>query len=250
MEVSRTGGRGVLSLKAATALAAAAGLLALLSPLAGAQETLREALLRNQAGREAALYETVDGEHAFVLDRTGEPPLLQYQDSFEVFALTSVPASRGDELLKTDTGEDLLRVTTLGAVTLYPSEKPTGLPATRLGPADAFPALEDTRPNVVDSFRLLTLSAGDVKVETPVAPASAAATNALFADAARVTAEGLRASAAAGERDVEVATIIFVFGAGADARLEDGTLVVQLDPEQGYAGRPSSLKIAAALRGD
>jgi hypothetical protein len=227
--------------------AAATLVVGLMSAAAGAQDSFREALLRNQIGSEAALYETVDGDHVFVLDRTGEPPLLKFQDSFEIFALDRVPASRGDEILRTDTGEDLVRVTTLGAVTLYPPEKPTGMPATRLGSADPLPALDDAPPNMVEAFRLLTLTAGGVEVDAPVSPASEAGSNALVADAARLTAEGLRASGAGGRPDI--VRIAFVFGAGADARIEDGALVIQIDPERGYAGRPSSLKIADALVG-
>jgi hypothetical protein len=230
------------------ALAAGVTGVLLTAPALGQEETLRQALLRNQAGPEAALYETVDGEHVFVLDRTGDPPLLKFESSFEVYALDQVPASRGDELLRTDTGEDLVRVTMQGAVTLYPTEKPTGLPATRLGPADPLPALADTRPDIVEAFRLLTIRSGGVEVDAPVATAAAPEANAIVADAVRLTAEGLRASAesdAAGK--AEVVRIAFVFGAGADARVEDGALVIQLDPERGYAGRPSSLKVAEAL---
>lgn len=235
---------------------AAATLLTLigLSQAAGAQEenALRSALLRNQAALEAALYETVDGERIFVLDRTGDPPLLKFQDSFEVLALDRVPASRGDEILRTDTGDDLVRVTSLGAVTIYPREHPTGVPATRLGPADPLPSIIDVSPDMVEAFRDLSASAGDAAVDAPVAPASASAANALLADAVRLTAAGLRASAAddAGKiKLAELQRIVFVFGAGADAQLADGVLSVHIDPDGGYAGRPSSLKVADALLG-
>ncbi len=212
---------------------------------------LRSALMRNQVIAESALYETTDGERVFVLDRTDEPPLLKFQDSFEVLALLRVPASRGDEILRTDTGDDLVRVTALGSVTLYPREHPTGVPATRLGPADPLPSLGDTSPNIVEAFRVLNAQAGEAEVDAPVAPASASAANALLADAVRLTAEGLRASAE-GEGKTKLAElrrIEFVFGAGPDAWVADGVLSVQINPDGGYAGRPSSLKVADALLG-
>jgi hypothetical protein len=217
--------------------------------LRSSQDSLRSALLRNQVSHEAALYETVDGVHAFVLDRTGDPPLLRFERSFEVFALTSVPAARGDELLRTDTGRDLVRVTTLGSVTLYPVEKPTGMPAAKVRSVDPLPMLADMRLNVVDAFRSLRVSAGRAEVDAPVSQASEVAANALLADAARLTAAGLGAAADGAGEMLAFRRIAFVFGAGADARLEDGVLVVQLDLERGYAGRPSSLKVAEAVTG-
>lgn len=255
MKSSRTGGGGARRPRigvfavfaAAIVVVPTSALPAVAQDPAIAQDSFRAALLRNQAGPEAALYETVDGEHVFVLDRTGEPPLLKFQDSFEVFALDRVPAARGDEILRTDTGEDLVRVTTLGAITLYPVEKPTGLPATRLGPAEPLPALVDTRPNMADAIRVLTASAGGVEVDVPVSPAAEVAPNAVVADAARLTAEGLRAAAGAAEK-ATVTRIAFVFGADADATVADGALTIQIDPARGYAGRPSSLKIADAIR--
>jgi hypothetical protein len=218
----------------------------------GQETTLREALLRNQAAAEAALYETTDGDRVFVLDRTGDPPLLKFQDSFEVLALDRVPAARGDEILRTDTGDDLVRVTALGGVTLYPRERPTGVPATRLGPSAPLPPLDETRPNMVEAFRSLTANAREAEVDAPVSPASASAANALLADAVRLTAEGLRVSAAAaqgGEKLAGLRRIEFVYGAGADARMTDGVLSVQINTEGGYAGRPSSLKVADAVLG-
>ncbi len=241
-------GTGVMRSRAAFAVLAALAA----SIAAHAQDTaLKEALLRNQAAVEAALYETTDGLRVFVLDRTREPPLLQFRGSVEVFALTRVPASRGDELLRTDTGENLVRVTALGGVTLYPPEHPTGLPATRLGPTDPLPPLAATAPDMIEAFRTLNAQAGEAEVDAPVSPASATAANALLADAVRLTAEGLRASAETPGGDAKLGAlrrIQFLYGADADARVDDdGVLMVQINQEAGYAGRPSSLKIADAV---
>ena len=251
MESHSSGGvRAVAAVVATAALASA--LWAAVTAYGQDSTTLKDALLRNQAELEAALYETTDGARVFVLDRTREPPLLKFQDNFEVLALSRVPASRGDEILRTDTGEDLVRVTALGAVTIYPRERPTGMPATRLGPADPLPTLAATNPNMVEAFRSLNSHAGEAEVDAPVAPASAGAANALLADAVRLTAEGLRASAQAPDGEDKLARLTrieFVYGAGADARMREGVLSVQLDQSLDYAGRPSSMKVADAVLG-
>jgi hypothetical protein len=251
-ERSFGGGRAVAAVVAAFVSALSASTLWAATAVGQDTTTLKDALLRNQAELEAALYETTDGARVFVLDRTREPPLLKFQDSFEVLALSRVPASRGDEILRTDTGEDLVRVTALGAVTLYPRERPTGMPATRLGPAEPLPTLAATNPSMVDAFRALNAHAGEAEVDAPVAPANAGSANALLADAVRLTAEGLRASAAAPDGEGKLARLTrieFVYGAGANARVAEGVLSVQLDESLGYAGRPSSMKVTDAVLG-
>lgn len=214
--------------------------------------TLKDALLRNQVQAEAALYETVDSARVFVLDRTRQPPLLQFRDSFEVIALTRVPAARGDELLRTDTGEDLVRVTALGAVTLYPREHPTGIPASRLGPAEPLPSLAASRPDIGRAYQELARRAGQAEVDAPVAAASATPVSALLADALRLTAEGLRASAEApdgADKIARLTRIQFVYGPNVDARVDGDVLRVELNAERGYAGRPSSFRVADAILG-
>ena len=213
----------------------------------GQEASLKGALLRNQVTVEAALYETTDGGRVFVLDRTREPPLLQFRGAYEILALSRVPAARGDEILRLDTGDDLVRVTALGAVTLYPRERPMGVPATRLGPADRFPALASASLDMQAALGALRARAGSAALDTPT---DQAAGDMLLADAVRLTAEGLRASAEApqgGERVAQLSQIRFVYGAGAGVRIEGEALVVQIDPSAGYAGRPSSLKVADAI---
>jgi hypothetical protein len=248
---------GGLRTRAATIVAlAAAAVFAVLSASAAARAedhdpALRAALLRSQVVAESALYETTEDGRVFVLDRTHEPPLLEFRDSFEVFALQRVPAARGDEILRTDTGDNLVRITTSGAVTLYPREHPTGLPAARLGPAKPLPALGATAVDIGAALQALAAQAGEAKVDAP--PSSAAAADALLADAVRLTAEGLRASSAAGPSGAaklgQLTRIEFRFGDDADASIDHGVLRVQINQDAGYAGRPSSLRIRETVLG-
>jgi len=232
--------------------AALAGALITAFSAFGVEPTLRGALLRNQVAQEAALYETADGGRVFVLDRTREPPLLQYRGSYEVIALLRVPAARGDMILRDDTGEDLVRVTALGGVTLYPREHRTGLPASRIGPVDPLPMLSEQSRDFTSAIAALKSGVGGaMDVETPVAAAAAGQMSVLLADAARVTAEALSAAATDPGGHAKVALvqrIVFIYGAGASARLSDGVLIVELSPSSGYAGRPSSMMVTDALR--
>jgi len=218
------------------------------------EPTLRGALLRNQVVQEAALYETADGRRIFVLDRTREPPLLQFRGSYEVIALLRIPAARGDMILRDDTGEDLVRITALGGVTLYPREHRTGLPASRIGPVDPLPALGEQSRDFTSAIATLKTGAGaggDMDVETPVTAAAAGQMSSLLADAARVTAEALSAAATDPSAQAKVALverIVFIYGASANAQLNGGVLLIELSPSSGYAGRPSSMMVTNALR--
>ena len=226
------------------------------------ERSLKDAFARNQVAAETALYETADGGYVFVLDRTREPPLLQFRNSFEVFVMSRVPASRGDEILRTDAGDDLLRITPLGAVTLYPREHPMGLPAARLGSAAPLPeALPDV--DLLAALEHLRTAADGADIDAPRA-ASQAATLAAFgataepdpargdllADAARVTAEALREIKESQNGSARVASLTrvqFVYGENPDAQFAGGVLTVQVVSGAGYAGRPSSLRIEDSL---
>ncbi|MGD2131697.1 MAG: DUF4908 domain-containing protein [Maricaulaceae bacterium] len=225
------------------------------------QRSLADTLSRNQVEGEAAIYETADSHYVFVLDRTGEPPLLRFANSFEVFVLSRVPASRGDEILRTDAGDDLLRVTPLGGVTLYPREWPTGLPAARIAAADPLPRLRGV--DLLAALDELRMAAAGADIDAPPAASQAATLSAfgaiaesersrgdLLADAARVTAEALDRVRLSEEGSAKVASmtrIQFEYGQSADARFSGGVLTVQVVSGAGYAGRPSSLRVADSL---
>lgn len=249
----KTFGTGGVRAAIAALLAGWAAAVLAWSGACAAEPTVRDALLRNQIVHEAALYETEEGGRVFVLDRTREPPLMQYRGSEEVFALSRVPAARGDEILRADTGEDLVRITALGGVTLYPRDHRTGLPAARIGPADPLPLLDAQSLDMGAALaRLKNAIGGGTQIETPALAASAGGSSStLIADAARVTAAALARAAsdpAIQAKLGDVRQVLFVYGAGPGARFEGGVLLVEIDPSGGYAGRPSSMRVADALR--
>ncbi|HXQ45841.1 MAG TPA: DUF4908 domain-containing protein, partial [Caulobacteraceae bacterium] len=79
--------------------------------------------------------DNADNDPAFVLDRSTPVLLLRFQDSPEIWLLTPHPASRGDIIYKNDVGEPMLRATRLGGLTLFPPDRPDGMPAALISDA-------------------------------------------------------------------------------------------------------------------
>ena len=64
----------------------------------------------------------------FTLDVTGARPLLRFDRSTEIWVLRPTPAPRGDIIYRNDNGDQVLRVTPDGGVTLYTTAAPQGRP--------------------------------------------------------------------------------------------------------------------------
>jgi hypothetical protein len=75
------------------------------------------------------------GRGGFTLDRSGPAPLMRFDGDDEVMVLRASQGPRGDEFLKTDNGQLVLRVTSIGGVTVYTSANDNGAPAATAGPA-------------------------------------------------------------------------------------------------------------------
>ncbi|MFN5619618.1 MAG: DUF4908 domain-containing protein, partial [Brevundimonas sp.] len=74
----------------------------------------------------------------FVLDRSaGRRPLLRFDGRPETWALRPSPAPRGDIIYRTDAGDEVLRITPDGGITLYTVQNPRGTPVSAVGPAEA-----------------------------------------------------------------------------------------------------------------
>jgi hypothetical protein len=71
----------------------------------------------------------------FTLDRSGPSPLMRFDGDNEIMVLRASQGPRGDEFLKTDNGQLVLRVTSIGGVTVYTSANDNGAPAAMAGPA-------------------------------------------------------------------------------------------------------------------
>ena len=260
MVLSKTEKRG-----RAGALAGLAGLAAsLFAPPASAQvNALRGALFgqkpaqeRNFATPPVAQYRAESGV-AFVVDRTaGKDLLLRFNGETEIWALRPTPGPRGDIIYKNDIGEPMLRATRLGGLTLFTTELPQGSAAAIAGPAAQLKIPHvPTTPNAVALLQIVTQASARTSraaqrlinfEANDVAPGA----ESLFADAVTLTADvfidlatrdGGRAQMARYSR------IRVVAGPGASAVVAGNLVQITVAPDQGFAGRPSSHSIAAAL---
>jgi hypothetical protein len=83
----------------------------------------------NAASPQAVSFRTDVQNLRFVLDRS-QPRivLLRFEGDTEIWALTSHWGPRGDEFLRNDVGEVMVRITSLGGVTLYGPLGASGAP--------------------------------------------------------------------------------------------------------------------------
>lgn len=89
----------------------------------------------------------------FMLDRSGTLTLLRFERSTETWALRPSSAPRGDTIYRNDAGEQVLRVTPSGGITVYTTRNPGGSPVSLSGPAVS---LEPTNLGPVQMFNLMT----------------------------------------------------------------------------------------------
>ena len=200
---------------------------------------------------EVARYVSDEGQ-SFVLDRSTPTPLLRFEDSPEVFALSPQPAARGDMIYRDDEGEPVLRVTKLGGLTLFAHGRPGGAPVALAGQAA--------------SLRLQTLSATALlqKLAQASVKASHAARRLIWFDAQEATpgSEAVFADAAAvaAEAVVDISErkdhkalmrrfgkVMFLPGPRSTASVSRGVINITIVPAAGIAGRPSSGRIIKAV---
>jgi len=243
-------------LKAILSAAFLAGMTWLPSVALAGPGTLREGLFgqRPSDGRSlnapaVARYVSEDGQ-SFVLDRSQRPPLLKFDNSPEVWALSSKQAPRGDVIYKTDLGKSILRATRLGGVTLFTDAQPSGF-AVSLGGAAAPLRLAPMGPQAM-AERVLQASARAsraarrlIQFEAEASPESAA----LIADTAIVTAEAVvRMSRRrdGGPMLTRFSKVTVVEGKKVAATVRQRALVITVVTADGFAGRPSSDRILDA----
>jgi hypothetical protein len=199
-----------------------------------------------------ARYVSDEGE-SFVFDRSSPTPLLKFEESSEVIALSPEPVARGDIIYRDDVGEPVLRVTKLGGLILFAHERPGGAPV----------ALEGMAPGI----RLQSLSPAALgqKLLQASYRASRAAKRLIVFDAQEVTpgSEAVFADAAAVAAEAVVhithrkdaksligrfGRVLFLPGARGEASVRKGVMNITVNPSQGLAGRPSSARIVAAVQ--
>ena len=191
-----------------------------------------------------------DGGQAFIIDSSGMRPLLRFDQSAEIWVLRPTPAPRGDIIYRNDNGDQILRVTADGGITLY---TPQGSPVSRsgtaqplqtpnLGPVQLF-NLMARRSNLVSEAvgRLITIDLDGSQSEALCVEALIVTTDAVIRMArnpsTRATVNRLR-------------KISIVEGGRASVTFSRGELRVVVDPSKGIVGRPSSAVVIRTMAGD
>lgn len=198
-------------------------------------------------------FERADGEGGFVLDRAGEGILFRWTDSQEVMVLSARRAAGGETSLITDWGHEILRVNARGGATLYPPDVPSGVIADAWEPAGPLRMSNRTVDEVSDRIRWAASALREelghgVQVDYGAAPRDGLA---VMFEAIDLAVTGVRK---ARQRDDTAASrlvlIRFVVGDSADVRYSGTELIIEIDPDAGFAGRPSSERVAHILAGD
>jgi hypothetical protein len=226
-------------------------------PLALAQDSLEQRLNSDRIGYIApGTY--LAGDHiAFNLDAAGQNYYLRLAGSPEVFVLYQDRAAMGGRVLKYDSGEPALSVSSWGGVTLYVSSAPGGLPAERTGesapPNPMQASMQDVQNAAVDEAQHLSYTRRlNLNFTANWGMLSSDPLARMFAlDTIENTARGLDrfASSQAGHEAFarHIDTVSFEAASHPLITLNGRTLVVTFNPARGYVGRASSRAIARAL---
>jgi hypothetical protein len=242
-----TRGPGRCAILLAFALAATTG-------AAHAQSSLRDAFFgnRNEVRKSPAppiaRYVAETGD-AFILDRAAPQPLMKFENSSEVWVLSSQPAPRGDTIYKNELGEPVLRSSKLGGMTLFTRERPGGDAAALMGKASSIQPPPFISVNALFQ-RLVQASArasraAQHRVSFETVDDATPGTSVLVADTATVTAEAFERMARDGDRNLlaRVTRVLLAEGHKPGASLKGGDLTVTYAPGKGLSGRPSSKRI-------
>ena len=193
-------------------------------------------------------------ERAFVLDRSGQTPLLKFEGSQEVWVLRPAPGPRGDVIYKDDLGRQVVRASRMGGMTVFTADRPSGMPAALAGQAVSI------RPAAISPQALLghfvrqavraSRSAGR-KIRFETDSDATPATSTLFADAATIAAEAVvRYSGRTDSGGLlrRLRRVSIVEGAQPAAAVQGDALRITVAPRYGLAGRPSSERIVRTMR--
>jgi len=196
-------------------------------------------------------YETDEGG-IFIFDRSTPRPLLKFEDDPEIWVLQPAPGPRGDVIYRNDLGEEMLRATSLGGMTVFTEKRPDGSPAALDG---ASPPLRIAPLSAGALFRVFYQAsvrasrAAQHQIEFETREDAEAATAAAIADAALVASDALADMSANPKGKALLARIFDVViaqGGKPNVAMQKGALVITIVPAQGVFGRPSSRLIERA----
>jgi len=210
--------------------------------------------LRNRGAANHSLpavgrYVSESGE-AFTLDRSGQRPLLRFDRREETWVLRPTAAPRGDIIYRNDAGQQILRMTPGGGMTVFTTRAPGGSPASFTGPGETL-----TTPTMgpLQLWQLMARRSAMISQATGrLIPISldGERSEALCVEALIVTTDAvirMARSPSARTNLNHLRSIVITEGQRSRATFAGGVLTVELDPDQGMAGRPSSASVIRAL---
>ncbi len=238
-------GRGAAVIAAALTIAAPAVAEAQQQPRQ-AQSAAPQRLVPVTGG--ASRYATPDGGVRFVLDRSGgRAALVQFEGDPEVHVLRPTMGAGGDEIYQTESGDVRLRVTSHGGIIVYTRAIRTGAAASEEGRVAPLAPEELAFAEMQSRFRAIQSRArrtiGQPVMFTVPAQMSPIVAG-VVTDAAERAAEGLAEAPL-----TNVRRVIIGLGRQPAVALRGDTLFVQVAPQLGYAGRPSSSAIRNVVMG-
>jgi hypothetical protein len=246
--------KATLRLLAATAVAVVAA--SAVADVAAAQSgtILRgDAPSRSRSGLPDTGRYVSEAGQSFVLDRSGPRTLMRFERSNEVWVLRPQPAPRGDVILRNDAGDQVLRVTPDGNMTLYTASAPQGVPVSAQGSAarllpPTLTAVQLANFIIHQSGRASSAVGRLVIIDVEIGEGG----EAVAADAVATAVEAVvRMARSAGLRQDagRVRRIVVTDQGRPRITFARGVLTIGIDPTAGYAGRPSSARIARVVSG-
>ncbi len=196
----------------------------------------------------ATRYSTPDGAVRFVFDRSGgRAALVRFEGDDEVHVLRPVMAAGGGEIYSTEDGDVRLRVTPHGGIIVYTRAQTTGAPASeeeRVAPlTPAAIAIAEMQRRVRQLQARAARSVGQ-SVTFAVPAQMSAPVAGVVIDAAERAAAGLAAAPM-----TTVRRVVIIFGPSPAVVQRGDQLIIQVAPQMGYAGRPSSNTIRNVVSG-
>ncbi|WP_300527125.1 DUF4908 domain-containing protein [Maricaulis sp.] len=230
---------------------------ALLADAAAALQSnpLRDRLLRNERQQESSgWYQRADSGDFFLFDRSQSVALLRERDDpdAEVLVLFANRAPGGGTSFVTDTGREVVRLNPLGGATYFPADAPGGVIADYASPAGGLAPTPRSPAEVRDMAQEVAASFADAlnrNIAVEYAPAPRSGLGVQY-DTLILIEIALREARSERRRLRRLENINIELGAEPGAVREGEMLRVTIAPEYGYAGRPSSARIARAMLDD
>jgi len=173
--------------------------------------------------------------------------LVRFEGDPEVHVLRPVMAAGGGEIYRTEDGDVILRVTPHGGIIVYTRLHRTGAPASE--EADVAPLAPEAVAQAAMRERLRELQAQAARsvgqqVTFDAPPQINGQASGVVLDAAERAAQGLKDAPLTTVRHV-----VITIGPQPGVITREETLTIQVAPQMGFAGRPSSATIRNVVTG-